>query len=220
MKSSDIQILVSLLKEIRSASENRLVSVREVPLSPMFTERRIHSEDRVIIMSFLKDNILQHTGVKAGLKYRWQADIDDLEQIAKDIIDYSIKFREDNLKVKTVKKVIVNAERKNNLTSRIIERNVGSKGVILYDNRLHEAYVSKVTKYPMEKPSYEVLITIDSHNVLLSDQMIFPDVKAICQFLEKTYRKFDPEIRIMSEESFLLENSQSEPEKNKQMAIS
>ncbi|MHC1775683.1 MAG: hypothetical protein AB9834_09750 [Lentimicrobium sp.] len=219
MKTSDTQILVSLLKEIRSASENRLVSVREIPLSPMFTERNIHSEDRVIIMSFLKDNILQHTGVKAGLKYRWQADIDDLEQIAKDIIDYSITFRENNLKVKTVKKVIVNAEKKNNLTSRIIERNVGSKGIILYNNRLHEAYVSKVTKYPMDKPSYEVLITIDSQNVLLADQMIFPDIAAICQFLEKTYRKFDPEGYIISEETFLSENSKSEPEKAAQMAI-
>ncbi len=220
MKTSDTQIIVSLLKEIRSASENKLVSVREVPLSPMFTERRIYSEDRVMIMNFLKDKILQHTGVKAGLKYRWQTDIDDLEQIAQDIIDYSIKFSEDNLKVKTVKKVIVNAERKNNLTSRIIERNVGSKGVILYNNRLHEAYVSKVTKFPMEKPSYEVLVTIDSHNVLLADQMIFPNVTAICQFLEKTYRKFDPEVSIMSEESFLLEKSQSEPEKATQMEIS
>jgi len=194
MTITDSPRIAKVISAIQSASMGKMISVKDAPLTVLFNEQKIYSEDRMKIMDYLKERLIFHEGARAGMKYMWKGDFSDSEKIAEEIVDYYSK--NEPLKYR----VTETTKKKSALPSLIHARNVGDKGYILYNNHIYEAYVYSAKMFPNEKAVYDVLITEEGVNKSLSNMLIFPTVALLVSFVQNSVAKFNPDAELAPEE--------------------
>jgi hypothetical protein len=192
MKQQDITRIAAVINAIYSNSQGELIGVKEFPLSPIFKQQKFYPNEQVPIMDYLKEHLIYVTGERAGMKYKWKGDMPDAEKIAQDIIDFYAANKKDKPKIAKVKKMVVavvdKPERK---ATRFVDKVAGDMGYIFYMDRIYHAYICKVSKFPNQKPSYEVLITYSGKNCMVTNVPIFPSIQILCDFLAKTNHTFN-----------------------------
>ena len=195
MKQNDLKRIASAINEIYANSKGKMVSVNKAPLTPVFVKNNIYSNDRAKIMDYLKDRLIFHEGLRAGMKYRWIGDLPDTEKIAQDIIDFYHNLNNRDPKyVRTIKTEVVDVVKREASTVRATERTVGEKGFTFSNSRIYESYICSVTKLPNQKSSFDIIISVEDENIRLSNHLFFPDIHMLCIYLEKTHQKFKPDL--------------------------
>ena len=195
MKQDDLKRIAQALNAIYANSKGKMVSVNKAPLTPVFIKYNIYSNDRVKIMDYLKERLIFHEGLKAGMKYMWKGDLPDTEKIAQDIIDfYHSQNNRDPKYVRTLKTEVVDVVKRDLATTRIPGKTVGEKGFSFHNAKIYEAYVCSVTKLPNQKTSFDILISDEEENIRLTNIPFFPDIHMLCMYLEKTHQKFKPDL--------------------------
>lgn len=192
MQLKDVPKIASALNHIYAQSKGKMVSVHDKPIGPIFLKHNIFSNDRAKVIDYLKSKVIWHEGERSGLKYKWIGDVPDTTKLATDIVEFYIAKKQKNPKTTiTVKKEIVDVEKKElKIVKPFNIKTVGDKGFVIYESKIYEALICMVQKMPNLKMTFDVILSVNNHNIIISNPVFFPEIHMLCVFLEKTYAKF------------------------------